>query len=102
MTSKSSGRVRICCRVMSAIASLMTKPAPGLPSGILHHGPLSISTAPKKSLATLYPQSRRALVFNFMMFKLKFTEGGFRDWGYKVAKDFRSEEHTSELQSRRE
>ena len=52
MTSNSSGRVSTCCSVMSAIASLMTMPAPGFPAGILHHGPPSISTAPKKSFAT--------------------------------------------------
>ena len=33
MTSNSSGRVSTCCSVMSAIASLMTRPAPGLPVG---------------------------------------------------------------------
>ena len=53
MTSKSAGRVRTCWSVMSAIASLMTMPAPGLPSGIRHHGPPSISTAPKIALRDL-------------------------------------------------
>src|SRR5947209_6816034 len=51
MTSKSSGRVNTCCKVMSAIASLITMPAPGLPIGIRHHGPPSSSSAPKKFFA---------------------------------------------------
>ena len=47
---------------MSAMESLMTRPAPGLPSGILHHGPPSISTAPKNFLGDLVaPVAKRAL-----------------------------------------
>src|SRR5436853_18542 len=51
------------------MASLITIPAPGLPMGISHHGPPSISFAPKYCFATSYPQSRKAPSVNFMMFK---------------------------------
>src|SRR5579859_2221163 len=83
MTSNSSGRVSTCWSVMSAIASLITMPAPGFPSGIRHQGPPSSSTAPNISFATWYPQSRKAPSVNFMMLPL-WTRVTFRDWGYQV------------------
>src|SRR6266480_2358993 len=70
MTSKSSGLVNTCWSVMSAIASLITMPAPGFPIGILHHGPPSNSSAPKYFFAISKPQSRNAPSVNFMMLPL--------------------------------
>ena len=57
--------------MISAIASLIMMPPPGFPSGIRHHGPPSISTAPYDlPCATRYPQSRKAPSVNFMMLPL--------------------------------